>query len=558
MRKQFYLAALAAIGALTLYSCNEPGYIEEDLQASDSINLVLSDRVATRSAESTEVRNHKYALGKAEDGVNYSLIETVTSMEDVYVEEPETKGSPVYTENFQKFYGSDVVGAVYGATGSSIASDGSFELINSTKNIWRRYFGYNPFETSDPLTLVLHAPASPTGLTNLSYDASAGAVEFDYETPATAAKQQDVLFAVRSLDEATYKSEFSSKGGAEVLFRHALTGIKFAIGNNQTTSETGRTPSGQVETFITKVEFEGLKNKGHVVFVPSGTETNVDDRTEFSSAESFTWTDVTGTNITTKYTQTYSANNIQDYEKNDDFSGPDSFYAGGADRNLNDANASLTFWFIPQEMTDDVKLNVTFYVWDGAKKSSNMTLTLDLGTAILAQSSDVNVEWKAGQLRTFKLVPTVVDVEITDKVSGKVKSEVVTRNTGNKDAYLRVVISGNWVNAAGQIVAPWDESQGTFVGLGGSGDWVEAGGFWYFKEKVAPGDSPNPPIFTKYTAPSTLPSGATTLVMDIAVQAIDASINTNYATAWATATNIDDDSMPVPPGDDDGGSGDGE
>ena len=550
MRKQFYLAALAAIGALTLYSCNEPGYTEEDIQAADSINLVLSDHVTTRSAESSEVRTYKYALGEDENGVRYSLVETVTSMEDEYLEEgPETKGTPIYTQNFQKFYGNNMVGAVYSTSGASIASDGSFELINSTKNIWRRYFGFNPFETSDPLTLVLHAPASPTGMSNLTLNAS-GDVEFDYTTPTTAAKQQDVLFAVRQLDEDTYKSEFSSKGGAEVLFRHALTGIKFAIGNNETTSETGRTPSGKVETFITKVEFVGLKNKGHVVFSPTGTETNVDNPNEFSSAGSFTWTDVTGTNTTTKYTQTYSANNIQDYAKNDNVSGPDSFYAGGADRNLNDANASLTFWFIPQDMTDEVMLNVTFYVWDGSKKSSNMTLTLKLGTEILTRATGVNDHWAAGQLRTFKLVPTTVDVEITDKVEGKVKSNVVTKNTGNKDAYLRVVISGNWINNAGQIVAPWDMNQGTFAGLGGSGAWVEGDdGFWYYKQKVAPGEAPAVPIFTTYTAPSSLPSGATKLAMDIAVQAVDCAAGANWSAAWSSVYPGDDGGVPVSGGD---------
>ena len=559
MGKLFKLVALAATAALLVCSClqDQNESIETRDAGLDGVSLVL-EGITTRSASASPVRNYRYALGKDDEGNSYSLLETVTTMEDFVQDTPETRGTPVYTENVQNVYGSSFNGVMYKAgTSEQVVGDGAFNIMSGTNPlVWRREIGYNPFASANELTFFLRMPASPTGVSNLTYGFDTDnnpKIEFDYTTPTTAANQQDIIFATRTLTEATYKQEFDSKGGASVLFRHALTGIKFAIGNN--TIE-----GSDVQTFIKKVEFTGLKNKGHVVYTPQGTETNVDDITEFSSAGSFSWTDIAGTNITTKYTQTFSEDQIRNFEKNDAVKGPDSFYAAGDKNNLNKADASLTFWFIPQEMTDDVKLDVTFYVKRGAIQGQDITLTLDLGTAILAQSSGVNDEWMAGQLRTFTLVPTTVDVDITDEVDNKtVKKNVITRNTGNKDVYMRVAIVGNWVDANGKIVAPWYDTQGSFTGLGGNGAWVEGGdGFWYYTQKVAPGATPAIPIFNTYTKPSTVPSGATGLVMDLIVQGIDSATGSNYAAAWSSVYSGDDGGVPVAPGDDDDpGEGDG-
>ena len=550
MRKITILFASAVLAA-AVCSCNQDRFQETTDEGRDVLSFVLKG-VDTRSETFSPVSSYTYRLGTADDGTIFNLEETVTEMGYIGYDGPETKGTPAYTENVKALYGNSFNGVILDPDGNTVAADGAF---NADGDTWRRVLGFNPWLDKDYLTFFLRMPSTPAGVSNLAYGYDSvtddPVITFDYTSPTSASAQQDILFASRQMTEAEYQSELSSNGGADILFRHALTGVKFAIGNN----ETGTTTAGQVETFITKVVIKGLKNKGSATFTPAGTETNVDDITEFSSAGSITW-EVNETSTGT-FTQTFSESDIQDFTSGDAVGAPASFYAAGADKNLNKANASLTFWFIPQDISSELTLDVTFFIWDGTTRGDSMTLTLDLGSRIATQGTGVNAEWKAGQLRTFRLVPTNVEVDITDKVEGRVKSNVVTKNTGNKDAWLRVVIVGNWVNNAGQIVAPWNDSQGTFVDLGGNGAWEEAGGFWYYKEKVAPGDVPAVPVFSSYTRPATLPTGATKLIMDISVQAIAADPGSNYAAAWAAATQADDDSIPAPPTDDDG-DGDGD
>ncbi len=132
---------------------------------------------------------------------------------------------------------------------------------------------------------------------------------------------------------------------------------------------------------------------------------------------------------------------------------------------------------------------------------------------------------------------------------------------------MRLVMVGNWVDADGNIVmghvdtgtgeftpyVAWDETQGTFTGLGGNGAWVKkSDGYWYYTAIVAPGDTPSVPVFETYTKPATVPTGAAGLVMDLCVQAVDASAGSDYEAAWAAVARPDN-------GDGDGGDeGDGE
>ena len=536
MRNKMKIAAFAAVGMLAC-ACVQEKNNENFVPEPDAVSLVLSD-FETRSAAAEPVWEYSYRLGSDDEGNLFTLKETVTTLDGVGAEVPETRGTPAYTQNVVSVHGDTFNGVVYGAS-SQVLGDGAFEFAGDGR--WRRWMGTDPWEVSDPLTFFLRMPASPTGLTNLAYSTTAKTIAFDYSTPVKAADQQDILFSTRTIDKATYESEFQSKHGASVLFRHALTGVKFAIGNNTTTA-TERHPDNEVQTFITKVAFTGLKDKGHAVYAQDNSQEqneNVDGK--YSSKSSFTWTDLSTTTRETVFYQTFGDNDIQDFAANDGVGADASFYAAGEKRNLNKADASLTFWFIPQEITADVKLTVTFYVWSGQEPSSGsakeMTMELELGKELLKQSAHLNDAWLAGQLRTFTLVPTTVDVDITDVVNEAKteKSNVVIRNTGNKDAYMRVVIVGNWVDqATGRIVAPWSETDGTFVGLGTSEKWVKGTDeYWYYTDPVAPGETPAVPIFTKYTRPSTPPVEGAGLVMDLAVQAIDAGLGTTYTAAWA-------------------------
>lgn len=566
MRKEIKLAALAAIGALLACSCVKE-ITEEPKQytpESGVISFVLNG-ISTRADSETPIQTYTYNLGADDHGHAFSLNETVTWMEDLGAASPTTRGTPVYTENVQDVYGNAFSGIIYstGTTPSVVVGDGEFELQSDGKR-WRRVFDADPWLQSDPLTFFLRMPVAATGLTGLAYSGSS--IAFDYATPATAAEQQDIVFASRTITKADYEAELTSNGGADLLFRHALTGVKFAIGNNTTTED--REPDGEVQTFITKVVIKGLKDKGHAVFTPDVTgEQNKDDKDIYSSQTSFVWTDVEGTTRTTAFSQEFSANDIQDFvyeDAGDKVGGPESFYAAGQNRNLNKDDASLTFWFIPQAITADLKMEVTFYVWDGQGKGEDQTLTLDMGTLILAQTSSTNKEWKAGQLRTFTLDPTTVDVDITDEVEGDTKSDVKIWNTGNKNAYIRVAIVGNWIDkstgdilmgtvvddgATGTFVPfiAWSETdteQGTFAGLPGP-NWVknEDDGFWYYKYEVLPGKEPGETatggtanrLFETYKIKlEATPIEGAGFKMDLVVQAVDAARGADYQAAWAS------------------------
>jgi len=552
-------------------SCQSEKDIETPASQSGEVSLVLGGIATRAEAEGilTSVKNYEYDLGVAASGEHYTLEETVMDMGTLVEDAPETRGTPAYTENVTSVYGNSFNGVIYGAS-SQIVGDGAFEIYPlSSKNCWRREIGYDPWERAGgDVTFFLRMPATQAGVSGLAYDYSAGSIAFDYTSPETAAEQQDILFASRNISKETYVQEYKN-GGASVLFRHALTGVKFAIGNNK--------PGETMQTYITKVVITGLKDSGHAVYVPAGTETNSDNNKEFSSASSFTWTPGTTTGT---FTQEYAKEDIVDFAAGDAVGAPESFYKGGADRNLNKADASLTFWFVPQQITNALKMVVTLYVHDNAKNQDGeeVTLELEMGKLILAQASGVNAEWKAGQLRTFTLKPDTVDITIEDEVHGFEKTDVEIRNTGNVDAYIRALIVANWwgdtdsetVLATGYtseaqtaFVPIWkrtsltgDNFGGVFENLPGT-NWVLCtDGYFYYKNAVAPGDATASPLFLKYSLEeSAVPEiwymdGSMKeyenvfLRMEIPVQAIEAKEGVNWDDAWAGA--LGDAKKPVP------------
>ena len=569
MKTKWMIAALAAIGALVCSCANEKD-VNVYNPESKALSLVL-DGVATRAEYTAPVAKFSYDLGKDDDGNSFFLEETVIEMGDLYGSAPETRGTPAYTENVTKVYGNSFNGVVYGPSAAIIA-DGAFTIMSDspTENRWRRELGADPWETADPLTFFLRMPANMTsnGVSRLTYDGSTKKIAFDFSTPATASAQQDILFATRTIDKATYLSEYTSQGGASVLFRHALTGVKFAIGNNE--AQNG------IRTFISKIEITGLKDTGHAEFIPDVSEEDFKDKTDkYSSAGSFTWTNLATTEGTV-FSQTFTAENVVDLGSGSGKGAPSSFYASGEKDNLNDNDASMTFWFIPQQMDDAVKLKVKFYIQKDGTDGEERELTLNLGSEILKQVAahhEINKEWKAGQLRTFTLQPNVVDVEIKDKVTEFEKTDVKITNTGNVDAYIRAYIVANWYGtgdngedgvAAGYtseahtaFVPAWqrtsltaDNYGGVFEGLPGNGWVLKSDGFFYYTVKVPPGKTIDPTLFTKYSLNLTehpVPhiwyissqSGYkefsnVRLVMEIPVQAVEAKDYT-WQEAWEAA-----------------------
>ncbi len=559
--KRIYLAFAVIVAGALAGSCVSEKQYDDLPNEKGMVNFVMKGVSTRAEAEASPVVN-TYELGKDDEGHAFFLQETVTSLDGIGAEAPETRGMPAYTENVVTALGRAFDGVVYGSTGE-IIGDGAFNLLPDNEH-WQRDFGMDPWNVSDPVTFFLRMPSNATNVTNLSYDFAQGTMAFDYASPNEANQQQDLLLATRQIDKATYESEYKSQRGADVLFRHALTGVKFAIGNN-TTQAGSRHPDNEVQTFITKVEFKGLKDRGHAVYKPVGTETVKDNRDEHTSAASITWSDIAavdatettpatpGTTRTTVFSQTYGDDDIQDFVSGDAVGAPASYYNTGANRNVNAADGSLTFWFIPQTITDDLQVTVTFYIWSGAEPKNGKkeyTLTLNLGEAILTQAA-ANRQWNAGQLRTFTLKPTMVDVEIEDKMNDAltIKSDVKIRNTGNITEYVRVNLIGNWVgklnetsdwtimngyaqgnpeqdtqldytNAYGEVL-PWNDKEpqnltptkpsdknfnyGAFVGLPAKNatvnNWIRRDKYYYYKLPIGPGQylASTDKLFESYT-----------------------------------------------------------
>ena len=345
--------------------------------------------------------------------------------------------------------------------GSSVyEADGAFEVADEGKLIYKRKYPNDIWdkknEETPNLYFFLRTPAEyidakttgityyPTQTTVDGKTYAAGSISFSYTSPATASDQKDMLFTSRPLTTADDFTLFTTADqGLPVLFHHALTGVKFAIAADVKETVT-----------ITGVEFTGLANSGSCVITPRKENNSyVDDPDDYSSGgtnKTTSWTLGEGTGT---FSQEFSG--VVSYESAGEEVAHfgDSFYLAGNNNNLNDENASETFWFIPQAMTDNVKLKIYYKVGTG----SGQDWTIDFGTTL----KNKNVTWQAGELHTYTIRIDDVNVKIEDQVTtqnptsqytGSYKDNVVITNTGNTDTYIRAAIIGQWLNSEGNPV----------------------------------------------------------------------------------------------------------
>lgn len=433
-----------------------------------------------------------------QDGTNFYLEETITRL-DGQANGPETKGTPAYTEN---------VGVLYSTLGLYAAGNFgnvSFDRLDNEmfNGGWRYKHTYatDPWPNeSDQVGFYLRMPETMNGVTTTmtaatpyGKDASgntvAGAITFDYTSPTTVANMQDIGFAYRTMSKDDYKGY--GKNGAPFLFNHALTGVKFAIGN---TDED----INENEISITEVIFKGLYDTGTCTIKPVSENGYTDNITNYSSSANgvVVWTgkEATTRSTTTGYSSGTFGNPINFVEKGteiddgntntyDSFGAnggnyPKSFAEAGATKNLNDQAASQTFWFIPQNLSrtaahgeegdDDYvpgETPVTLIVKYTYKRQTGEWV-IDFGKILST------IEWKAGELRTYTLRIADVNVKIEDDVvmsdaytnytgdatkkylaaGGSYKENVSITNTGNNPAFIRAAIVGQWVDYQGRPV----------------------------------------------------------------------------------------------------------
>ena len=555
----------------------------------DVFGFSVEKMVSTRASIEDAAAPVKFDLGNT----GFSMTETVTELDYA---DPSTKGTPIYTENIDKYYSSiNVVG--YKVGGEEVfVPDAAFEYLHAKdgKKVYGHHYGSDiwPAEgESQQLYFYLRTPVDYIASTTskLTYGTSDGSIEFDYTSKYKGSEQKDMLFTSRTLTKDQYYTNpnYHSQDGAPVTFYHALTGVKFRVGSaNESTTKT----------IITGVKFSGLKDKGHCKVTP--TEGQV-------SKQNVVWSNL-GTDLGT-FSQgfdnpAYSDLGTQDGDKPIDnginltdsanFAGT-SLVSAASDRQLNDGDGSLTFWFIPQVVDTNVTMTVTFRVkTPDTPTGTEIEHTIKFGEILAAASAAVDTDndgvkdgifWQPGQLRTYTLDPKDVDVDIFDEMSGYVKSNFHITNTGNVDEYVRVMLMGNWYGwlpgedpetdepniMVGYKTSDIDDDEmvdnwffraapfgngfdDTFkMGVpSGTNKWIRGtGSYYYYPDIIGAGEklSSSEALFASYTLDQDwvpeiwIPVGGTRqkaqgvhLVFECAVQAISAkkSDGTDYADCW--------------------------
>lgn len=430
--KKIYIA-LAVVATAMIVSCErEKDFGGMTPLGENEIGFVMQS-ASTRSMEVAPqvMRGETIPLGTDNMGNAFFLEETIEELNP----SPATKGAPAYTVNIGKLY------PTMGVYAEDLG-DATFELMDEdmyehkgtpndpkNENGWRYRHNYSgspwPEDDTTPVDFYLRMPAQMSGVSNLTY--ADKKIAFDFIPLSTAKDQDDLLFSQTTLSKSEHDGYLPN--GAPVLMYHALTGIKFRTNSDN---------SGSTKTIITKVKITGLKGSGHCVIDGSNIVWTPGSTTAYTYTQTFTnpaysedaWVDGT-------------IGNEGGTAWDSDLNGT-SWTAAAADHNLNNAKGELTFWVIPQEITDAVKLEVTFCVKTpdtaGATGGGEFTHQINIGEILAAK----NVEWKAGQLRTYTLDPKDVDVEIFDLMEGKSKTKLHVTNTGNVAEYVRMLVIGNW------------------------------------------------------------------------------------------------------------------
>lgn len=540
-----------ASAALMLSACANEPEIENggDVTFDKDESMFKIGSVQTRSADEFESTTHEIASVTTDNGDTFVLQETVTSLDDVYTSSPETRGTPAFTQNVKQVYGSFYTyamkqggSAAFAKTQAAGVTGVKYTLKVEDQNdpsedIWHYHYGEDIWGNL-PTYFFMRMPGENDGVTlvNNPYSWNDGSITFKYTTPETATAQKDILFA-------SYKRT-AETNAEKVTFYHALTGVKFANFFDYSLKEGAY---AKAETIIKNIKISGLKNTGTCKVTPTAGTT---------SSTVTVWSNVSGSG-------TYSQEIDYDFaEYSTDLFPAGTLNETASKQNLNKNDGSLTFFFIPQTLTSDVTIEVTFDV--SLRKLENGSFTTPEKTfenikftfKLAEKLKEAHRTWKAGELHTFTLWPRAIGVKISDTMNTAkdTKSDAVVKNTGNTWQYVRVNLVGNWVGqvqksghtndlsnptilmgysnnelAAGSDpnilppqyaneteTAPWNDKDGLthyglFVNLTPRSyavpapaenvvnNWVRYDKYYYYTKAIGPNDAITEPLFDSYT-----------------------------------------------------------
>ena len=578
--------SLLAGAALLLSACmREENFENGDISfETDEVAFKIGE-VKTRSAAENQPIVRELGSVTTDDGSTFVLQESVTSLDDVS-NAPETRGTPAFTQNVKDVHGTFFTAALNANTGAYVFDKNQtvtgVKYTNEKENIWHYRYGEDIWEDKLPTYFFMRMPGENDGVTlgTSPYNTTTGAITFSYKTPGTAAAQKDILFTSYKRTEKT--------NAEEITFYHALTGIKFANFFDYSLKEGAY---AKAETIITNIKISGIKNEGTCTVTPAVTtaaDGTVTYNSEKKSCDVVSWGD--GPTGSANYTQAIDYD-FAEYDK--DLFPEGTLDANASKQNLNKNDGSLTFFFIPQTLSEDVTFEITFDVSlralgdDGEfgepdKTFSDVVLTVKLSDVL----TEAHRTWKAGELHTYTLWPRAIGVKISDTMDNDTKSKVVVKNTGNTWQYVRVNLVGNWVGkvqksasasdlsdwtilngyaaATGETeTEPWNDKDGyttygTFTNLVPKSKvatptimnyWVRYDKYYYYTRAIGPNDAITEPLFDSYVVGASpefwiadlwgvrrLAQG-THLEMDLMVEAIEAPTNAAGQLVYADAPN---------------------
>lgn len=586
--KKIYFAVTLLLSVVAV-SCQREASFDDKQVGENALVLSMQGSAPTRAADEVSVQKGALIeLTDAETSQKFVLEETIEDLNSAWA--PVTKGTPVYTENVGVLYEKMIahVGSsdydFYSMDNSEGSTDG--KMVDGGWRYQCSNFTGWPANASESTSLdfYLLMPTTGNGITGTpTYGKTTDndlSITFNYQSETTAAAQKDLILAARTI---TKKEATDNRvNGVSVLFNHALTGVKFAIANYDANKKIT----------IKSISFNGLYDGGKCTIIPAK-ENNYRDKPteEYSSSDGrVVWESLTksGNALKAGGADGFGAPvNYSGGSFSDNGNYPSTFSDAGAKNNLNDGNATQTFWLIPQTMSADVTLTIVYTCGTDKEKTGVFEFgkALNTGTA----ESPSYVEWKAGELRTYTIKVDDVNVAITDQFTTSTKNNVVITNTGATEVYIRAAIMGQWVDPSGNPVFGYtdfktgDESGqpasipswyqdymshrdntqgyfGKFEGLPGENWVIGSDGYYYYTLPVAPSGHPTP-LFTSYTInednrPPMRVGGKwvdTNLLIDIATQAIAAkqkgSGNTltyiPYNEAWQNAEIVASEAQAV-------------
>ena len=128
-------------------------------------------------------------------------------------------------------------------------------------------------------------------------------------------------------------------------------------------------------------------------------------------------------------------------------------------------------------------------------------------------------------------VPSEVKTEIGETFDGNVKENVVIKNTGDIDAYIRAEVVVTWEKADGTVLGEKPVSGTDYSMTQTLTDWTEIKGVYYYKNKVA-SKGVTEELIDSCKPLKAAPVEGYTLHVEILAEAIQAEPDTAIKEAW--------------------------